>query len=77
MQEKEFAVVNIDAEIILQEPRLSSYIAEMRENIANILSISVDVVSVKATTTDHLGFIGLGEGIAAIAVVFLTETDGN
>ena len=75
MKEKGFVAVNIDATIIIQEPRLSSYIEKMRENIASILSISIDSVSVKATTTDHLGFTGSGEGIAAIAVALLTETD--
>ena len=77
MKEKGFVAVNIDATIIIQEPRLSSYIEKMRENIASILSISIDSVSVKATTTDHLGFTGSGEGIAAMAVALLTETDEN
>ena len=75
MKEKGFVAVNIDTTIIIQEPRLSSYIKKMRENIASILSISIDSISVKATTTDHLGFTGSGEGIAAIAVALLTETD--
>ena len=77
MKEKGFVAVNIDATIIIQEPRLSSYIEKMRENIASILSISIDSVSVKATTTDHLGFTGSGEGIAAMAIALLTETDEN
>ena len=77
MQEKGYAAVNIDATVILQEPHLSSYISEMRKNISHVLSISLDTVSVKATTTDSLGFTGIGEGIAATAVALLTETDGN
>ena len=77
MKEKGFVAVNIDATIIIQEPRLSSYIEKMRENIASILSISIDSVSVKATTTDHLGFTGSGEGFAAMAIALLTETDEN
>ena len=77
MQEKGYAACNIDATVILQEPRLSSFISEMRENISHVLSIHLDTVSVKATTTDHLGFIGSGEGIAAIAIALLTETNGN
>ena len=75
MAEKGYSVENIDATIIIQDPRLSSYIEKMRENIASILSISIDSVSVKATTTDHLGFTGSGEGIAAMAIALLTETD--
>ena len=77
MKEKGFVVVNIDATIIIQKPRLSSYIEKMRDNIASILSISIDSVSVKATTTDHLGFTGSGEGFAAMAIALLTETDEN
>ena len=77
MKEKGFVAVNIDTTIIIQDPRLSSYIEEMRENISSILSISIDSVSVKATTTDHLGFTGSGEGIAAMAVALLAETDEN
>jgi 2-C-methyl-D-erythritol 2,4-cyclodiphosphate synthase len=77
MQEKGYATVNIDATVILQKPGLSSYIPEMRRNIARVLSISIDSVSVKATTTDHLGFIGTEDGIAATAIVLLTEPDGN
>ena len=77
IKEKGFVVVNIDATVILQEPRLSSYILEMRENISNVLSLSIDAISVKATTTDQMGFTGSGDGIAATAVVLLTATNGN
>ena len=77
IQEKGYAIFNIDATIILQEPKLSTYIKKIIKNIAQILSITEDAVSVKATTTDHLGFTGSGQGIAATAVVLLTKTDGN
>ena len=77
MHEKGYTVVNIDATVILQTPELRSYISEMRENIANFLSISVDAVSVKATTTDRLGFTGSGDGIIATAVVLLTKKNEN
>ena len=77
MQEKGYTVVNIDATVILQTPELRSYISEMRENIARVLSLSVDAVSVKATTTDRLGFTGSGDGILATAVVLLTKKNGN
>ena len=76
MQGKGYTAVNIDATIILQTPELRSYISEMRENIACVLSLSVDAVSVKATTTDFLGFTGSGDGIAATAVVLLKK-NGN
>ena len=62
---------NVDATILAQNPKLSPFNAEMRENVAKSLSVSPDRVSVKATTTDHLGFVGREEGIAALAVVSL------
>ena len=77
MQEKGYIAVNIDATVILQTPELRSYISEMRKNISRFLSISVDAVSVKATTTDHLGFTGSGDGITATAVALLTKKNGN
>ena len=77
IKEKRYTTINIDATVILQEPCISSYISEMRENVSHILSISVDNVSVKATPTDFLGHIGSEEGIAAIAVALLKKTDGH
>jgi len=65
-------VVNADATIIAQEPRMAPYIGRMRENIAADLGIQVTNVSVKAKTTEKLGFTGRGEGIAAEAVVLIT-----
>ena len=77
MHEKGYTAVNIDATVILQAPKIRLYISEMRENIARFLSISIDTVSVKATTTDRLGFTGSGDGIAATAVALLTKINGN
>ena len=62
---------NVDATILAQNPRLSPFNAEMRVNVAKSLSVSQNRVSVKVTTTDYLGFVGRGEGIAALAVVSL------
>ena len=62
---------NVDATILAQNPKLSPFNAEMRENVAGNLSVSPDRVSVKVTTTDYLGFVGREEGIGAIAVVSL------
>ena len=64
---------NVDATIMAQNPRLSTFNAEMRKNVAKSLSVSPDRVSVKVTTTDHLGFVGREEGIAALAVVSITS----
>ena len=62
---------NVDATILAQNPKLSPFNLEMRENVAGCLSVSSDRVSVKVTTTDYLGFVGREEGIAAMAVVSL------
>lgn len=64
-------IVNIDSTIIAQEPKLSPYINEMRKNISESLEIDMEKVSVKATTTEGLGFTGKGEGMSAICVVLV------
>ena len=71
VHEKGWQIGNIDATVIAQTPRLSPYIQQMRENIANTLNLPLDSVSVKATTEEHLGFTGEGLGIAAHAVCLL------
>ena len=68
VKEKGFRVGNIDTTIIAQEPRLSGYISQMRKNIAQTLGVDTEKINIKATTTEGLGFIGKGEGIAAHAV---------
>ncbi|MGQ0658451.1 MAG: 2-C-methyl-D-erythritol 2,4-cyclodiphosphate synthase [Chromatiales bacterium] len=62
---------NVDVTIIAQQPKLAPYITGMRENIASDLQISLDCVSVKATTTEKMGYTGRGEGIAALAIALL------
>jgi len=71
VKQANFRVVNIDSTIVLQHPRLAPYIQRMRENIAEALQLDVSQVSVKATTTEGLGFTGTGEGAAAYAVALL------
>lgn len=63
---------NLDATVIAQRPKLSPYIPSMIERVADILEIKPDQVSVKATTTEKLGFTGREEGVAAMAIVLLT-----
>ena len=67
ISEKNFRVINVDITIIAQAPKMAPYIEAMRANIAADLDIATDCVSVKATTTERLGFTGRGEGIAAMA----------
>ncbi len=69
--DKGYSISNIDSTVIAQNPKLASYITDMRKNIAKALSISEDLVSVKATTEEKLGFTGSGEGISAHAVVLI------
>ena len=69
--EKGYSIANIDATVIAEEPRLRSYIDQMREKIAGTLGIGIDRVSVKATTEEGLGFTGARLGIAAHAVCLL------
>ena len=66
-----YTVGNIDATILCQAPKLAPHIAAMRQNIADAFGVSLDAVSVKATTEEHLGFTGEGLGIAAHAVALL------
>ena len=68
-----FAIGNIDATVIAQAPKLAPYIEAMRENIASVCGADLSAVSVKATTTEKLGFSGRGEGIAAEAAVVLAR----
>lgn len=70
-----FRVGNVDATVVAQAPRLAAHIPLMRENIAADLGLPLDAVSVKATTTEKLGFSGRGEGIAAEAVALLVPRD--
>lgn len=65
------SVENIDATVILQTPKLSTHIQAMRKNIAQDINIESDLVNIKATTTETMGFTGRGEGVAAMAVVLL------
>ncbi|MCY3692004.1 MAG: 2-C-methyl-D-erythritol 2,4-cyclodiphosphate synthase [Chloroflexota bacterium] len=68
-----WCIVNVDATMLAQRPRLSPHVAEMREKIAAALSVEPPQISVKATTTDYLGFTGREEGIAATAVALISR----
>lgn len=74
LEEKNYKIVNVDATIIAQAPKLSPYREMMRENLAKVMEVDVEQVSVKATTEEHLGFTGKGEGIAAHAVCLVERT---
>ena len=73
VKQRGYGVGNVDATIVAQAPKLAPYIDVMRSNIASDLECDIDDVSVKATTTDQLGTIGRGEGIAALAAVVVVK----
>ena len=72
LSERGYGVCNIDATVIAEEPKLRPYIDKMRQKIADALGVSIDQVSVKATTEEGLGFTGERLGIAAHAVCLIT-----
>lgn len=71
MRSNGHVVGNIDATIVAEEPKLAPFVPAMRQAIASALGIEVGRVSIKATTSDRMGFTGRGEGIAAFAIVLL------
>lgn len=73
VKEEGYSISNIDATVIMQRPKLRPYIDQMRANIAKDLELSIDRVSVKATTTENLGFEGREEGVSCIANTILLK----
>ena len=71
---KGYAVVNVDSSLCLEVPKIKKYSGEMREIIAGLLHITIDDVSVKATTTETMGFVGREEGLVAYATVLLRKS---
>ena len=75
IEDKGYCCKNLDSIIIAEKPKLKSYIGEMRENLASVLKINVDQLSIKSTTTEKIGFTGREEGIAAQAIVLLKSNN--
>ncbi|MBE6637735.1 MAG: 2-C-methyl-D-erythritol 2,4-cyclodiphosphate synthase [Ruminococcaceae bacterium] len=71
MKEQQYAVGNIDVTVIAQRPKLAPYLTLMRRNLAEVFGVAPEQINIKATTEEHLGFTGRGEGIAAHAVCLL------
>ncbi len=74
LHKKKYSIINIDATVICELPKLTPYIDRMKNNIASDCNIEINAVNIKATTTETLGFTGRGEGIAAQAIC-LVESD--
>ncbi len=70
---KQYKIVNVDSTVVLQQPKISPHIHKMRENIAKSLGIDIDQVSIKATTSEQLGFVGVGDGATAYAVAAIEK----
>lgn len=77
IQSKGYQLVNCDCTVVAESPKLASHIVNMRENLSDDLEVEIDAVSVKATTTEKLGFTGRSEGISAYAVVLLQQATKN
>ena len=73
MKEKGYKIGNVDSVICAQKPKLADFIFKMRKNVANVLETDIENISIKATTTEHLGFEGREEGISSQAVVLLDK----
>jgi 2-C-methyl-D-erythritol 2,4-cyclodiphosphate synthase len=75
LEENKFAIANVDNTIIAEAPRLAPHLAAMRANLSHDLGVAIDRISIKATTSEGLGFTGRGEGIAAQSVALLRQAD--
>lgn len=73
LKAQNFRIVNIDSTVILEEPKISKYIQNMKHNISSTLQCDVNLINIKATTEEGLGFTGVREGIAAHAVVLIKK----
>lgn len=73
IREKGYKLVNVDSTLLLQAPKIKPFVSQMQEAIAAILELTIDDVSIKATTTEHLSFIGREEGVVATANVLLIK----
>ena len=77
IHEHGYVLSNMDATICLQQPKISEYIPSMKKVLAGIMQVTEQQVSIKATTTEGLGFVGIGEGIGAYVVVLVVSSQGN
>ena len=73
IRENNYEIVNIDSTVCLQTPKLSPYIKEMKLELSNCMDIDINDLSIKATTTEKLGFVGSGAGVAAYATVLVNK----
>ena len=77
IEDKNFSISNIDSTVVMERPKLKTFIPQIRNSISEILKINFDQVSVKATTSEKMGFVGIEEGVKAYATVLLMENMGD
>jgi 2-C-methyl-D-erythritol 2,4-cyclodiphosphate synthase len=77
IQKEGYSIVNIDSTLCLQAPKIKDYVPQMQAAIAGILSIEVNTVSIKATTTEKMGFVGREEGLVAYATILMQKKISN
>ncbi len=77
IQAKGYEIGNLDCVLAMEKPKISPYVDRMKNRIAEILSVDSDQISIKATTTEKLGFVGRTEGVACFATVLLMQKDSN
>lgn len=75
IRDRGWSVVNVDVTLLAQKPKIAPFVLRMRQALADVMGLSIDRVSVKATTTERLGFVGREEGVAAYATCLLTTID--
>lgn len=75
LKARKLSVVNVDATLLAQEPRMAPYLPRMAANIAEDLGVAAEAINIKATTTEHLGFVGRAEGIAAQAIALIEQSE--
>ena len=76
VREEGYTIVNIDSTLCLQEPKIKAFVPSMQEAIASILELTVKDISIKATTTEKMGFVGREEGLVAYATILLMRNSG-
>ncbi|MBI2958404.1 MAG: 2-C-methyl-D-erythritol 2,4-cyclodiphosphate synthase [Chloroflexi bacterium] len=77
LSERGFAIANVDVTVIAERPKISPVVPQMKGRLAKPLRLTADRIGIKATTNEGLGFLGRGEGVAAIAVALLQESNGE
>lgn len=75
IQKEKYKLINIDSTLCLQSPKIKPYVAQMQKTIAGILDLTEKDISIKATTAEHLGFVGREEGVVAFATVLLEKAE--